>query len=269
MKSVNKWLCFLCFSVVTLSACSGGGGSVEDLLEKPMPVEASNVYTANGVSFKMIRVEGGTFMMGATPEQVDDALDTEKPAHSVTLNDYNIGETEVTQELWEAVMGSNPSIFLSNAYYPVENVSWDDCQEFIRKLNVLLPGNNFRLPTEAEWEYAARGGNKSRGYKYAGSNTIYNVAWYGDCGHPHDVAGKTANELGLFDMSGNVREWCFDLYGNYSSDVKINPTGPSTGSYRVCRGGGWTTNAEICRVSTRSFHAPDFYSMSLGFRLAL
>ena len=231
------------------------------------PFETQTI-TVNGVSFTMIAVEGGTFQMGATSEQGGDAYDNEYPVHSVTLSDYYIGETEVTQELWEAVMGSKPSKF-KGSQRPVVQVSWNDCQEFIKKLNQLT-GKNFRLPTEAEWEYAARGGNKSQGYKYSGSNTIGNVAWYGDNSNStHNVKIKSPNELGIYDMSGNVYEWCQDWYGSYSSGSQTNPTGPSSGSYRVYRGGGWSSSAGYCRVSYRYGGNPDFRDYSLGLRLCL
>jgi formylglycine-generating enzyme required for sulfatase activity len=223
----------------------------------------------NGVSFNMIKVAGGTFTMGATSEQGSDADSYEKPTHSVTLSDYMIGETEVTQKLWQAVMGSNPSYF-SGTNLPVEYVSWNDCQTFIKKLNQLT-GKNFRLPTEAEWEYAARGGKKSKGYKYAGSNTLSSVAWYNDnsSGKTHPVKQKQPNELGLYDMSGNVWEWCQDWYGNYSSSSQTNPTGPTSGSDRVRRGGSWDYNAGSCCVSFRSYSTATFYNFRLGLRLAL
>ena len=231
------------------------------------PFETQTI-TVNGVSFTMIAVEGGTFQMGATSEQGGDAYDNEYPVHSVTLSDYYIGETEVTQELWEAVMGSNPSYF-SGSQRPVERVSWNDCQEFITQLNQLT-GKNFRLPTEAEWEYAARGGNKSKGYKYSGSNTIGNVAWYGDNSNStHNVKTKSPNELGIYDMSGNVYEWCQDWYGSYSSGSQTNPTGPSSGSFRVERGGSWHYDAERCRVSNRVSGNPDYGYVELGLRLCL
>jgi formylglycine-generating enzyme required for sulfatase activity len=152
----------------------------------------------------------------------------------------------------------------------VEEVSWDDCQGFIRKLNALT-GENFRLPTEAEWEYAARGGNKSRGYKYAGSNNIYNVAWYDDNSgsQTHNVATKSPNELGLYDMSGNVWEWCQDWYGSYSSGSQMNPTGPTSGYYRVNRGGSWFSLAGLCRVSIRGRNGPASRHDFIGLRLAL
>ncbi|MDY4585202.1 MAG: SUMF1/EgtB/PvdO family nonheme iron enzyme [Candidatus Onthomorpha sp.] len=234
---------------------------------------ASDVETfiVNGVEFKMIKVEGGTFRMGATSEQSNDAYDDEKPVHSVTLSDYYIGETEVTQELWEAVMGSNPSEFTGNDQRPVENVSWNDCQEFIKKLNQLT-GKEFRLPTEAEWEYAARGGKYSRGYKYSGSNDADKVAWYyGNSGdETHPVKTKKANELGLYDMSGNVWEWCNDWDDDhyYRNSPQTNPTGPSRGEYRVLRGGSWNRGYRSVRVSNRNINSPDFGSLTDGLRLA-
>ncbi len=222
-------------------------------------------YIVNGVSFTMIGVEGGTFTMGATTEQGSDAYDNEMPAHQVTLSSYAIGETEVTQALWQAVMGSNPSGFTGNLQRPVEQVSWDDCQEFISKLNVLT-GENFRLPTEAEWEYAARGGKESKGYKYSGSNTLDDVAWYDD-NKTHPVKTKQPNELGIYDMSGNVWEWCADWYGGYSSSAQIDPTGPSSGSRRVLRGGSWHNYAEDCRVALRYSYFPDREDYRWGLRL--
>ena len=229
----------------------------------------NQTFTVNGVSFEMIAVEGGTFTMGATAEQGSDAYDDEKPTHQVTLSSYYIGKTEVTQELWQAVMGSNPSHF-SGTNLPVEKVSWEDCQTFVTKLNELT-GKNFRLPTEAEWEYAARGGNKSQGYKYSGSNTIYDVAWYtsNSSSKTHPVAAKAPNELGIYDMSGNVWEWCSDWSGSYSSSSQTNPTGPTSGSIRVLRGGGWYGNAGGCRVSSRYYISPGSASYSIGLRLCL
>ncbi|MBR6180613.1 MAG: formylglycine-generating enzyme family protein [Prevotella sp.] len=244
--------------------------------------------SVKGVSFNMVKVQGGTFMMGATPEQGDDVMNFEKPAHQVTLSDYYIGETEVTQDLWEAVMGENPSWF-KGVKHPVERVSWDDCQEFIKKLNQLT-GRNFRLPTEAEWEFAARGGTKSRHYKYSGSNNVDDVAWYlensGDkrlsgelawdmmeennC-KSHPVGQKSPNELGLYDMSGNVDEWCEDWYDNgcYEKSSSDNPCNAIKASLRVSRGGGWDCIAGRCRVSYRKYWGPDGLSHHLGLRLAL
>ena len=226
-------------------------------------------FTVKGVEFKMIKVEGGTFSMGATSEQINYDND-EKPVHSVTLSDYYIGETEVTQELWEAVMGSNPSGFKGNNQRPVENVDWDDCQEFIKELN-RLTGKKFRLPTEAEWEYAARGGKYSRGYKYSGSNNADEVAWYArnSGSKPHSVKTKKANKLGLYDMSGNVYEWCNDWYGRYQSYSQTNPTGPLEGENRVSRGGSWSDNDGDVRVSNRRHNRPGYSFITIGLRLAL
>ena len=217
----------------------------------------------------MVKVSGGTFQMGATSEQGNDADSDEEPVHQVTLSDYYIGETEVTQELWQAVMGSNPSYFTSSSQLPVERVSRNDCQTFISKLNALT-GMQFRLPTEAEWEFAARGGNSSQGYKYSGSNNIDDVAWYKSNSNSktHKVGTKAPNELGLYDMNGNVWEWCQDWYGSYSSSAQTNPTGPS-GFYRVSRGGGFYDSARYCRVSNRDSRTPDFRNGDLGLRLAL
>lgn len=230
-----------------------------------------SIITVNGVAFNMVKVSGGTFQMGATSEQGSYAESDEKPVHQVTLSDYYIGETEVTQELWQAVMGSNPSSFTGSGLLPVEYVSWNDCQTFITKLNALT-GMQFRLPTEAEWEFAARGGNSSQGYEYSGSNNIDDVAWYAfnSNSKTQEVGTKAPNELGLYDMSGNVWEWCQDWYGSYSSSAQTNPTGPTSGSYRVNRGGSRFNIAMPCRVSYRhSSSTPGNRSYLLGLRLAL
>ena len=230
-------------------------------------------YTANGVSFSMVMVEGGTFTMGAQSTSAgsgnydSDAYSDESPVHQVTVGDFYMGKYEVTQELWSAVMGSNPSVF-TGTNLPVEAVSWEDCQTFITKLNGLA-GKTFRLPTEAEWEYAARGGNKSQGYKYSGGDSIGDVAWNysNSSATTHEVGTKTPNELGLYDMSGNVWEWCSDWHGSYSSSSQTDPAGPSTGSSRVLRGGSWSEHAGYCRVSYRSCHTPSTRYGDLGLRL--
>lgn len=224
-------------------------------------------FTVNGVTFRMVEVEGGTFTMGATPEQGSDAWDNEKPAHQVTLSSFAIGQTEVTADLWIAVMGTNPYYFYDDLNFSV-GCSWPECQMFITKLNQLT-GKHFRLPTEAEWEFAARGGNKSQGFKYAGSNTIADVA---ATGPGLEVATKSPNELGLYDMSGNVWEWCQDRYEEgYSniSNAMMNPIGPFTGNSRVLRGGAMDCDEyPACfRVSCRmgGGSADPLY----GFRIAL
>ena len=211
----------------------------------------------------MVYVSGGTFIMGG-----DESSD-QTPTHSVTLSSYYICKYEVTQALWRAVMGSNPSKFKGDNL-PVEQVSWNDCQTFINRLNNYT-GRNFRLPTEAEWEFAARGGNYSRHYKYSGSNYISDVAWYCDNSgnRTHPVGTKQANELGLYDMSGNVWEWCSDRYGSYSSYSQSNPTGATSGFGRVERGGNWCGLARYCCSSHRSYYAPGNSFDDLGLRLVL
>ena len=242
-----------------------------------VPDVEKETFTVNGVDFTMIRVEAGTFQMGS-----NSGYDNEKPIHQVTLTkDYYIGETEVTQALWQAVMGTtvrnqrdkaNPggSLRGEGANYPMYYVNYEECEQFIRKLNSLT-GKNFRLPTEAEWEYAAKGGNKSKGYTYSGSNNLDDVAWYYEnsegCTHP--VKTKAANELGIYDMSGNVEEWCYDWYGDYISSAQTDPTGATSGSYRVLRGGCWVDYAPYCRSAYRFLDAPTDRGDDYGVRLAL
>ena len=237
---------------------------------KPKPTPTVNRQAElNKLINNMVYVSGGTFTMGATSEQGSEVYDDEKPTHSVTLSSFYLCKYEVTQALWRAVMGNNPSYVKGNNL-PVENVSWNDCQTFISRLNNLT-GKNFRLPTESEWEYAARGGNRSRGYKYSGSNVLSDVAWYCDNSgeKTHPVGTKSSNELGLYDMSGNVNEWCSDWKGTYSSSAQTNPTGPSSGAGRVFRGGDWNHVARFCQLSYRDYNAPDGRFGDLGLRLAL
>jgi formylglycine-generating enzyme required for sulfatase activity len=255
--------------VCTLGMATSCGGGDDEALPEPTPEPKfeNKTFTAGGVTFTMVAVKGGTFQMGA-PDSDMNAYDDEKPQHAVTLSDYYIGETEVTQALWKAVMGSNPSKLKGNKL-PVEQVSWDDCQAFITKLNVMT-GQTFRLPTEAEWEYAARGGNKSQGCKYSGSNDIDLVAWYTDnIGlNNNEVGAKTANELGIYDMTGNVHEWCQDWFDDYSSEAKSNPAGPETGSFRVIRGGSCFVSAGFSRVLYRNYYLPSRRIIDFGLRLA-
>jgi len=245
----------------------------------------------------MVYVQGGTFTMGCTGEQGSDCISNETPAHSVTLNSFYIGNYEVTQKEWLDIMGKSVlQIASENGWevygvgdnYPMYYLSWNDIvgtsgstqvingityysDGFIYKLNKKT-GKKYRLPTEAEWEYAARGGGSSKGYKYSGSNTAGYVAWYdvNSGGKTHPVGSKQANELGIFDMSGNVWEWCADWYGAYSSAAQTNPTGPATGSFRIFRGGSWYYEAKHTRVSYRGYWAnfSDTRSMLMGFRLA-
>lgn len=232
-------------------------------------------YNGNNAIIKklienLVYVEGGTFTMGATPEQGNEAEIDEGPAHDVNLSSFHIGKFEVTQEEWETVMGNNPS-YHKGSRRPVENVSWNDCQEFLRKLNGIT-GKKFRLPTEAEWEYAARGGKYSKGYKYVGGNNVESFAWYdGNSNNvTHYVGQKLPNELGLYDMSGNVCEWCADAYEYiYPYKFLTNPTGASSISNRVLRGGSFHSGARHCRVSYRSYCVPSGRNSNVGLRLAL
>ena len=236
---------------------------------KPSVFKQKIIIPGTDVSFKMVHVIGGTFMMGANDDD-NLAMDDEKPAHKVTLSDYWIAETQVTQELWQAVMGKNPSRFKGEHNLPVENVSWIDCQIFIERLNELT-GRNFCLPTEEQWEFAARGGiiGKGKGFRYAGRNyDLEMIAWYkkNSEGKTHPVAKLIPNQLGLYDMSGNVWEWCMNHYNGITyrvQDYKINfPP-------RVFRGGGWDCDENLCRVSIRDFDWPFNTSDTCGLRLAL
>ena len=256
----------------TSSSSSQSATTTSGFSSTPSLSSSSNTISIpvkNGITIDMVKVEAGTFMMGATSE-MQNPLVGEKPVHQVTLtNDYYIGKYEVTQALWKAVTGKNPSQFKGDDL-PVEQVSWKDCQKFISKLNSMT-GRKFRLPTEAEWEYAARGGKKSRGYQYSGSSTVSDVAWYdGNSGNKtHPVGTKQANELGIYDMTGNVWEWCQDWYGSYVSSSQTNPLGANSGSYHVYRGGGWSYDAKFCRSSYRSSFTPGYRGSILGLRLVL
>ena len=223
--------------------------------------------TSQPVEPEMVFVERGTFMMGCTSKQ-GNCSSWEKPAHWVTVDSFYIGKYEVTQAQWKAVMGNNPSHSKGDKL-PVENVSWNEVQAFISKLNAQT-GKQYRLPTEAEWEFAARGGNKSENYNYSGSNIAARVSWntYNSGDKSRIVGTKSSNELGIHDMSGNVYEWCNDWYGNYGSEPQLNPQGPSSGEYRVARGGSWSDFAERACVWSRIFGAPDDRDISMGFRLA-
>ena len=228
-------------------------------------------YTVNGVSFKMVDVEGGTFMMGA-PSSDSNAESDEKPQHQVTVSSFAIGQTVVTQELWVAVMGSNPSFYEGNKL-PIHSVTWNECQNFITALNNLLhvDGYEFAMPTEAQWEFAARGGNLSKGYYYAGSDNIDDVAWYSANSDdmPHEVGKKAPNELGLYDMSGNASEWCSDWKANYTSEAQVDPVGPSSGTYRVGRGGYYSQQARSCRITERMGYRPNGGGTNITLRLVL
>ena len=227
-------------------------------------------FKINNVEFKMVGVQGGSFYMGATIEQVRQADVDEQPCHNVAISSFRIGQTEVTQGLWKAVMGknNNPSKFKDDDQ-PVEFVTWNDCQEFIKKLNEIT-GLKFRLPSEAEWEYAARGGNITRQYTFPGSDNAMAVAWNAhNTKQPQTVGRKLPNELGLYDMGGNVAEWCDDWYASYLPVDMTNPQGPSRGSNKVIRGSFWEDGMRYCRPSYRDSKSTSFKSYNIGFRLAL
>ena len=236
-----------------------------------------STYTdsVNGVFFTMVFVQGGSFTMGCTDKQMENCMDREFPDRRVTLSDYHIGQTEVTQALWSAVMQDTPSHFRRCPDCPVEMVSWYDAQNFIEKLNSLTE-KKYRLPTEAEWEFAARGGNKSNNFRYSGGNKIDEVAAYnsgkwalgGSNQRTKAVKTLKPNELGIFDMSGNVWEWCQDWYGPYPSEDAENPKGPASGTNRVDRGGGWIGGERYSRISDRDHSTPTERFNTLGFRLA-
>lgn len=240
--------------------------AIETELTLPQDMQT---FTVNGVSFDMVYISAGSFIMGCTEEQGTDCESDKKPSHLVSLDAYHISKFEVTQELWEAVMGNNPSHF-KGTNLPVESVSWDDAQDFIKQLNSLI-GKKFRLPTEAEWEFAARGGKKSLGYKYSGSSNLDNIGWYDEnSGSKTNAVGtKKPNELGLYGMSGNVWEWCSDWYGDYSASTQANPQGADFGNYRTFRGGGWNNIARLCWTINRNLGESYFRNYNLGFRLAL
>ena len=223
------------------------------------------------IEIEMVFVLGGTFIMGCTDGHISDCSPNEIPAHQVTVSSYNIGKYPITQAQWKAVMGNNPSHFKGDNL-PVEQITWNEVQKFLLRLNEKT-GKNYRLPTEAEWEYAARGGDKSKGYRYSGSNNVNDVAWYdkNSGGSTHPVGTKQPNELGIYDMSGNVYEWVQDIYKvGYPSSHQINPTGPTSGTaHRVLRGGNWNRDVSRCRVSDRATGEKGWKNSMFGFRVVL
>lgn len=276
MKRLIGWhgVLWLCLVIMLLCGCKKETDS--DPVKVVAALEASMVY-----------VDGGSFSMGATEEQGDEVWHSEKPVHEVTLDGFYIGQYEVTQAQWAAVMGKTLSDMIAendwSAYgigdnYPMYNVSWHDAVAFCEKLSEMT-GKTYRLPTEAEWEYAARGGRNAGGTAYAGSEAIDEVAWYGGnswfvgADHPdfgvHEVGQKKPNGLGLCDMSGNVCEWCHDRYGEdyYAASPERNPQGPDGGASRVNRGGGWSSSSQYCRVAFRDNAYPDVWGRNLGFRV--
>lgn len=253
-------------AIIALGSCSSDATEVVD------NGDGTLTLTSKGVDYDLMQVEAGTFKIGATTEMKDVTPFEELPAHDVTLTkNYYIGKTEVTQELWESVMGTNPSAIKEGKNLPVVNVSWEDCQEFIKKLNAAT-GKKFRLPTEAEWEYAARGGNKSKFLQHSGSIYVERVAWYksNSNGMLHTVGTMDVNELGFHDFCGNVWEWCQDGHVKYTEDAQTDPCAPadSTQMY-VIRGGGWNSGQSDCRYTSRTGFSAKSNNADLGFRLAL
>ncbi|MDX2278429.1 MAG: SUMF1/EgtB/PvdO family nonheme iron enzyme [Saprospiraceae bacterium] len=229
-------------------------------------VTVSHKIWRNSLGMEFILIPAGEFQMGSM-----DGRDNEKPVHLVRITKpFYLGTYQVTQEQWQAVMGNNPSRFKGDLNRPVETVSWHDAQRFLQRLNERDVGKAYRLPTEAEWEYAARGGSRSKGYVYSGSNDIDAVAWYKKNSNykKHPVKGKAPNELGLYDMTGNVYEWCSDWYAKYGSEPSTNPTGPNYGDQRVLRGGTWRFDAYICVVTWHYGYYPHIRDTETGFRLA-
>lgn len=243
-----------CALGVFITSCNGAG-SIQNYNEK-----------VGGIKFKMVYVKGGYFNMGGTSELEGEAGEDASPFHRVNLDSYYISETEVTQALWEEVMGSNPSLNKGDSL-PVGNVTWDEAIKFCNRLSSRT-GEKYRLPTEAEWEFAARGGNLSKKTKYAGSNNIDEVAWYKDNAEaPQKVAGKKPNELGLYDMSGNAKEWCSDFYVKYLAGEQTNPFGPERGEKHVIRGGAWNGPSNYCNVAYRNNDIPNRSFGEYGLRV--
>jgi formylglycine-generating enzyme required for sulfatase activity len=270
-RTVILWLAVVSASVVwgqeqdvALPESPVGGG-----LNGSSPSRTSSVGGQHPAEPEMVFVQGGTFWMGCSQEQSGSCDGDEVPLHSVTVSSFHIGKYEVTQAQWKLIMGHNPSEFKGDDL-PVEKVSWNDVQKFITRLNAIT-GKHYRLPTEAEWEYAARGGHQSAGYKYSGSHNLYNVGWFYDNsgGRTHAVGTKLPNELGIYDMSGNVWEWCIDRYGSYPASEQHDPMRVDAGSGRVIRGGGWFYYARYCRVANRYNDGSGSRERYLGFRLVL
>ena len=246
--------------LLCVTLCANAQDSIPSLKHLPQPIQ--------DLVENMVYVEGGTFTMGNNLFEYSNPFEITKPEHEVTLSPYFICRYEVTQDVWDAVMGNNFSR-VKGAKLPVSNICWDDCQEFVLKL-VLMTGINFRLPTEAEWEFAARGGTKSRNTKYSGGNAVDSVAWYGFNSNSiiHPVGQKSPNELGLYDMNGNVWEWCYDYFGIYDNSAQTNPTGAVNESNNVTRGGYYLEKPENCCVYSRYGINPSTKSPYGGFRLA-
>jgi formylglycine-generating enzyme required for sulfatase activity len=262
-----KKLSLACCGILIM--VNGVGPQLLTAAQQSQPVKDKIVLAVEEIKRNMVYVQGGTFTMGCAGQQGGNCYATENPEHSVTISSFSISKYLVTQALWKAIMDNNPSNFKNCDNCPVETVSWIDAQKFISKLNSIT-GQNYRLPTEAEWEYAARGGNKTGNYTYPGDNNIDAAGWYAknSGGKTHPVGQKLPNELGLYDMAGNVMQWCADWHDSYSSDLATNPKGPLSGQYRALRGCSWIGNGQNCRVADRDSNTPDRRDNIIGFRLA-
>lgn len=280
MKKSSKIFLAALFAL-SLTACGGSSSSSKSDADSTQTSDPFEVGVGEvGIQINdtlqplvFVKVEGGTFEMGDPngTKHDDDMIET--PVHKVTVGDFQICKVEVTQEIWQLVMGKNPSHEQDDPLKPVENVSWNDCQEFIKKFGALT-GHQFRLPTEAEWEFAARGGNKSKGTIYAGSENVDDVANYHLDDNPIEgrlsaVGVLQPNELGLFDMSGNAAEWVQDFYANYTDAEQTDPKGPATGDYHIYRGGHCNNNADGCTVTVRMKFNPVGPASYIGLRLVL
>ena len=261
IRNLKEWVCWEEQKEVK-------GVSLQKTEEPFIILKDKSLSILQNLANNMVYIEGGSFLMGNSILRDCDAFEDEMPIHEVNISSFYICKYEVTQDEWMFIMGNNPSFF-TGSKRPVDNISWDDSQLFIKKLNELT-GKQFRLSTEAEWEYAARGGMRSHGFNYAGSDIIQDVAWFEDNsnGRTHEVGSKMPNELGLFDMSGNVFEWCQDWYGNYPVGIQNNPSGPISGEFLVNRGGSWNNLASNCRVTDRLYDTSSFHDSCSGFRLA-
>lgn len=264
-RSFTVFLCIFFSSLVELSHSQTKNGKVHSSASdiKKYALAARSVLNLDSL---MVLVEGGTFEMGLPDTSTVEGASDRQPRHRVTVGSFYISKYEVTQALWIAVMDSNPSLHIMCYGCPVDNISWNDAQLFISKLNTMTK-SHYRLPTEAEWEYAAEGGNKSQDYIYSGSNNINKVGWYYTLTGTHQIGLKLPNELGLYDMTGNISEWCYDWFGKYTANEQTNPVGPATGTLRVLRGGNWLVRDEGCTNTSRGALPPSFHDKSTGLRL--
>lgn len=271
MASAGSHIAFLTASLAVLLASA----PLSARKQKPLVPDSLQVIdtAVNGIPLRMRRVEGGSFVMGATSDQFDRDLYSDKPAHLVFLAPFYIAETEVTYQLWHSVMPEHESLHYDHyrlyPNHPVSYVSWIDCQEFVRRIDSIT-GLPFRLPTEAEWEFAARGGNMSRHYRFAGSDEADSVGWTNFCSgnFPRAVARKRPNELGIYDMTGNVAEWCQDWYAPYQIGTQPDPCVCDSGTFKIARGGSYDDCIANSHISVRRWYPPEMNCHYIGLRVA-